>query len=62
MNHDASLLDALEPEQLSAAAQRPLPRRKLGRPTLWLLIGLRVYVIAALPIVAYAFLRALRAG
>ena len=39
----------------------PLPRRKLGRATLTLLILLRIYVIAAIPIVAYAFIRALLA-
>ena len=38
-----------------------LPRRKLGRWTLTLLILLRIYVIAAIPIVAFAFIRALLA-
>jgi hypothetical protein len=37
----------------------PLPRRKLGPVILTLLILLRLYVIAAIPIVAYAFIRAL---
>jgi hypothetical protein len=40
----------------------PLPRRKLGPLTLTLLILLRIYVIAAIPIVAYAFIRALLAA
>jgi hypothetical protein len=37
-----------------------LPRRKLGRGTLALLILLRVYVLLAIPVVAYAFIQALR--
>ena len=37
----------------------PLPRRELGPAILTLLILLRLYVIAAIPIVAYAFIRAL---
>ena len=40
----------------------PLPRRKLGPVTVTLLILLRLYVIAAVPIVAYAFVRALLAS
>ena len=39
----------------------PLPRRKLGPMILTLLILLRIYVIGAVPIVAYAFIRALLA-
>jgi hypothetical protein len=35
-----------------------LPRRKLGRGTLALLILLRIYVIFAIPMVAYAFIKA----
>ncbi|HEX4260836.1 MAG TPA: hypothetical protein VHY76_07015 [Acetobacteraceae bacterium] len=54
-------MDALEPEQLSAATARPLPRRVLGRGTVALLILLRIYVIVAVPIVGYAFVRALLA-
>jgi hypothetical protein len=37
----------------------PLPRRQLGRTVLALLYLLRVYVLIAIPIVAYAFVRAL---
>ena len=40
----------------------PLPRRELGPAILTLLILLRIYVIAAIPIVAYAFIRALLAA
>jgi hypothetical protein len=39
----------------------PLPRRKLGPVTLTLLILLRIYVVAAIPIVAYAFIKAVMA-
>jgi hypothetical protein len=44
------------------APGRKLPRRKLGRGTLALLIGLRVYVLIAVPLVGYAFVRALLRG
>ena len=37
----------------------PLPRKKLSRGTRAVLILLRVYVLVAIPIVAYAFIRAL---
>jgi hypothetical protein len=37
----------------------PLPRRKLGRASLALLYLLRIYVLIAIPIVAYAFIQAL---
>lgn len=59
MNFDPQLLDALEPHQFTAVSERPLPRRKLGRGALGLLIALRVYVILAIPIVGYAFVHAL---
>ena len=39
----------------------PLPRRKLGRLTLGLLVLLRVYVTLAIPVVGYAFVHALSA-
>lgn len=61
MNCDPKLLDALEPSQLTAVSQRPLPRRSLGRGALALLIALRLYVIIAIPIVGYAFAHALLA-
>jgi hypothetical protein len=59
MPYDPTPIGALEPGQLTAATQRPLPRRTLGRGTLALLILLRVYVVIALPIVGYAFIHAL---
>jgi hypothetical protein len=53
-------LSALEPEQLTAATQVPYPRRVLGPGVLALLVGLRIYVLIAVPLVAYAFIQALR--
>ncbi len=55
-------LSSLEPGQLAAAARAPLPRKKLGRGIVVLLTIMRVYVLVAIPIVAYAFVHALRAG
>jgi hypothetical protein len=62
MPHDPALTSALETDQLTAATQQPLPRRRLGRGTIALLILLRVYVVVAIPIVAYAFVQALLHG
>jgi hypothetical protein len=61
MPYDSSLIGALEPDQLAAAKMRPYPRRNLGRGVLTLLILLRVYVVIAIPVVAYAFIHALLA-
>jgi hypothetical protein len=61
MQYDPTLISALEPDQLVAATMRPLPRRKLGRGVLVLLIVLRIYIVIAIPIVAYAFVHALLA-
>jgi hypothetical protein len=47
------------PEAFGDARTARLPRRKLGRGTLALLILLRVYVFLAIPVVVYAFIRAL---
>lgn len=52
-------LSVLDPGQTTAATRRPLPRRTLGRSVRLLLIALRLYVIAAIPVVIYAFARAL---
>jgi hypothetical protein len=52
----------LEPSQLSTATGHALPRRKIGRGTVTLLVLLRVYVLIAIPIVVYAFIRALLAS
>jgi hypothetical protein len=59
MAYDPQLIAALEPSQLTAATEVPLPRRALGRGTLILLIALRIYILVAIPIVAYAFIHAL---
>ncbi len=60
MKHDPSLIGVLEPGQLTAETQKPLPRRSLGRGAVALLILLRVYVVVAIPIVGYAFVQALQ--
>jgi hypothetical protein len=59
MATDPALISALEPDQLVAATSRPLPRRKLTKGVLALLVGLRVFIIIAIPIVIYAFVHAL---
>ena len=61
MDYDPADLAALEPEQFSAAKRAPLPRRKLSGGVLALLVILRVYVLLAIPLVAYAFVHALMA-
>jgi hypothetical protein len=42
--------------------QPPLPRARLNRTTLTLLIALRIYVLLAVPLVGYAFVHVLGAG
>jgi hypothetical protein len=59
MTHDAQFIAALEPNQMSSAREMPLPRRHLGRGMMLLLVLLRVYVLAAIPVVGYAFMQAL---
>lgn len=59
MSDDPTLINALEPSQLTAATSVPLPRRALGRTTVIMLVALRVYIFLAIPIVAYAFVHAL---
>jgi hypothetical protein len=49
----------LEPAQLNSAAARPLPRRKLGAGAVALLFILRIYVLVAVPLISYAFFKAL---
>ena len=61
MPDDTILAGVLEHGQLTRTLDQKLPRRKLGRGTLALLILLRAYVVLAIPIVAYAFFRALHA-
>lgn len=50
------LLKALEPGQ--AAGRAPYPRRHYGRGVRLLLWALRIYVLLAVPLVIYAFIRA----
>ena len=59
MSYDPNLMDALEPSQLTAATDIPLPRRQLSRGATVMLIALRVYIFIAVPIVGYAFVHAL---
>ncbi len=59
MAYDPNLADALEPGQLTASTAAPLPRRRLGRGLTALLVVLRVYIVAAVLVVAYAFVHAL---
>lgn len=49
-------------ETASSDPRAPLPRRKLKRWEVVLLAGLRVYVMIAIPVVAYAFWQALARG
>jgi hypothetical protein len=53
---DDELIHALEPDQVVAAASRPLPRYQLSRASnvaLWLL---RVFVLLITALVAYTFI------
>jgi hypothetical protein len=59
MAYDPALVSALEPDQFVAATKRPLPRRKLTKGVLALLVALRVFILIAVPIVIYAFVHAL---
>jgi hypothetical protein len=59
LKYDPKLIGALEPSQLTEATAHALPRRKLGRGTVALLVALRIYVLIAIPIVGYAFIHAL---
>jgi hypothetical protein len=52
------LLEALEPEQVSGRRYGPYPRRQLGGGVRLLLWVLRIYVVLAVPLVIYAFVRA----
>lgn len=52
------LLQALEPEQVTARRYAPYPRRQWGRGVGLLLWLLRIYVVLAVPLVIYAFVRA----
>jgi hypothetical protein len=59
MNPDDPALTDPVTGHFIAASKAKLPRRKLGRGTLALLILLRVYVLLAIPVVVYAFIRAI---
>jgi hypothetical protein len=55
----SDLPKVLETTQFSAAGKARLPRRKLGPGTVALLVVLRIYVVLAVVVVVYAFIRAL---
>jgi hypothetical protein len=59
MSPDNPVSPGPETEAFGDSSKARLPRRKLGRGTLALLILLRVYVFLAVPVVVYAFIRAL---
>jgi len=54
--------NAMITARLADGRLAPLPRRKLSRMTVMLLYLLRIYVLIAIPVVAYAFSQALRQG
>ena len=62
MDYDPADLAALQPDQFYAARRAPLPRRELGGGVVALLVILRLYVLIAVPFVAYAFVHALMAA
>jgi hypothetical protein len=60
MDDERDALVSLEPGQI-VLGRNPLGIRRLGRGTVFLLSLLRVYVLVAVPLVIYAFCRALHA-
>ena len=52
------LVQVLEPEQIARRRYAPYPRREWGRGVRLLLWVLRIYVVLAVPLVVYAFVRA----
>ncbi|GAC1307071.1 MAG: hypothetical protein NVS2B3_00460 [Vulcanimicrobiaceae bacterium] len=59
MNESDHELAALHPAQRTSARARPLPRRTLDARTSLLLLAMRIYVTVAVPLVIFAFFRAL---
>jgi hypothetical protein len=59
MSEQRELFEALDPDQRQSALQTPLPRRHLGPNILALLWILRVYVVLAVGVVVYAFVKSL---
>jgi hypothetical protein len=61
MSEDRSreALEALDPDQRQAALQAPLPRRRLRPGIVALLWMLRIYVLLAVGVVVYAFVKSL---
>jgi hypothetical protein len=61
MNDDRpqEILTELDPDQRRSALRSPLPRRRLSFGVLLLLWALRVYVLLAVPLVVYTFVKTL---
>ena len=58
MDDEREAMLSLEPDQI-VLGRTPLGMRRLGKGTVFLLSLLRVYVLVAVPLVIYAFWRAL---
>jgi hypothetical protein len=56
---DAELVSALEPDQIVAAASRPLPRYVLGRTANLALWTLRAFVLVITAMIVYTFVLSL---
>jgi hypothetical protein len=50
---DAGILSSLEPDQLTGAKRERLPRRRLKNSEVFLLWGLRFYLLFMMGVVAY---------
>jgi hypothetical protein len=59
MSENRELLEALDPDQRQSALRTPVPRRHLGPGILTLLWILRIYVVLAVGVVVYAFVKSL---
>jgi nitrate reductase NapE component len=59
MSENRELLEALDPDQRQSALRTPVPRRQLGARILFLLWTLRIYVVLAVGVVVYAFVKSL---
>ncbi len=62
MKDEVGDLDSMEAHDRALLLLQPLQRRKLGGGTLVLLWILRIYVIIAVPLAVYAFIRSLHHG
>jgi len=58
-HHESQLIEALEPDQLTAAVSKPLPRLQLSRSMRIVLWVLRVFVLIISVLVIYVFIESL---